>query len=236
MHSAHPTRRRPGGFTLIELLTVVAIIAVLAGILIPILGAVRRSADRATAVSALRQIGVALNLYAQDHRGYLPGTPDGRGLWLSHPALDTGDNAALLRHLGPYAGINRLGTSTVPVAHEVFVSRAHLRQFPDLKRSDGGKLNIYASNRGVRAPVASSGKEAFGYYTTPSKRPLTLLEVAGATRETSWLLQEGDNAGGASASWDGATFPASPVHENTRHRLYADGRVAALSLQDSRLN
>ncbi|HWE03678.1 MAG TPA: prepilin-type N-terminal cleavage/methylation domain-containing protein [Tepidisphaeraceae bacterium] len=63
------TRRR--GFTLVELLVVVGIIAVLVGILIPML-AVAREAGRCTVcLSNLRQIGQAFNMYANDHGGYV---------------------------------------------------------------------------------------------------------------------------------------------------------------------
>ncbi len=61
-------------FTLIELLTVIAIIGVLAGILIPTLGAVRESAHRSTCQSNLRQLAMAGRLYTQDHRGQFPST------------------------------------------------------------------------------------------------------------------------------------------------------------------
>ncbi len=56
-----PTR---SGFTLIELLTVIAIIGILAGILIPTIGLVRKNAAKTKAASDLRQIATAYNAYA----------------------------------------------------------------------------------------------------------------------------------------------------------------------------
>lgn len=52
------------GFTLIELLTVIAIIGILAAILIPAVGAVRKKASQATSSSNLRQIALAYNNFS----------------------------------------------------------------------------------------------------------------------------------------------------------------------------
>ncbi len=53
-------------FTLIELLVVVSIIALLAAILLPVFFSVRGKARQTACVSNLRQIGLAISLYAQD--------------------------------------------------------------------------------------------------------------------------------------------------------------------------
>jgi prepilin-type N-terminal cleavage/methylation domain-containing protein/prepilin-type processing-associated H-X9-DG protein len=68
-------RARPtavAAFTLIELLVVIAIIAILAGMIFPVFARARESARRTSCASNLRQLGFALQMYAQDADETLP--------------------------------------------------------------------------------------------------------------------------------------------------------------------
>ena len=59
-------------FTLVELLVVIGIIAVLMGILLPALSAVKRTAQRVVCGSNLAGIGKAMLLYANEYGGDYP--------------------------------------------------------------------------------------------------------------------------------------------------------------------
>jgi prepilin-type N-terminal cleavage/methylation domain-containing protein len=77
------------GFTLIEILIVIAIIAILSGILVPVLAAARESGRRANCASNLRQIGSACRMFSESNDSFYPRVSDedngSQALGLLHP-------------------------------------------------------------------------------------------------------------------------------------------------------
>lgn len=67
-----PAARRARGFTLIELLLVIAIIALLAGMIFPVTGQIIDRARITTCMSNLRQLGMAAHAAANDNDNRFP--------------------------------------------------------------------------------------------------------------------------------------------------------------------
>ena len=96
--SATPGTR---GFTLIELLVVIGIIALLIGILLPVLAGARTTAKRVTCSSNLRQLGLIMTSYTNDSKDFYP---PGRPIPLPFAAFNDTDPPVYIP-LKPYVEI-----------------------------------------------------------------------------------------------------------------------------------
>jgi len=113
-------RKPRGGFTLIELLVVVAVIALLIGILLPALGAARRQAIAVSCASNLKQLGLGIGLYYNDHPRTLPQIRVNDAGGIVRPGdKDQGENIGALfggkKGLLPFLGINEIGAERRPL-------------------------------------------------------------------------------------------------------------------------
>lgn len=108
MFARGAARVKTGGFTLVELMVVIALIAVLAGILLVAAAKARESAHVTTCMSNLHQFSVALRMYDYDYGG---DPVSGMPLYLCHlyPRYVPSKEIFVCPSISPAQGHNQAG-------------------------------------------------------------------------------------------------------------------------------
>jgi prepilin-type N-terminal cleavage/methylation domain-containing protein/prepilin-type processing-associated H-X9-DG protein len=203
-------RVRIGAFTLIELLVVIAIIAILAAILTPTLGSAFEKGRRTSCRSNVRQIGLALIQYADDHSGWyvLAGKPP--------PVYDGGvlkNEWPFSRHVTNLMASGYLGDMKVWVC-------------PSDKLDGTKKVTIASTNLVTFNSVGNcSYMYIAGFNTAKSQESPTTAPVLA---DESNLKEDGSATPGNMPKID-----ANDNHgANFRNVLYLDGHVMGLQGND----
>lgn len=109
MKPSQPSQlRSQAGFTLIELLVVISILAVLIGILLPVLASTRKSVQKTTCASNLRQVGIAVQAHRTDHKDRLP-----RARYMPEPFVSVDTDPGLPEAMKDYLPYDDGKTSAV---------------------------------------------------------------------------------------------------------------------------
>ena len=140
-----PSRREQGcwlrgAFTLIELLVTIALIAILAALLLPVLARARDQAQTTQCATNLRQWGLALRMYADDNSDFLPRRGQGvQTLALLTRPEDWFNALPPYLNVPPYEQLAVTGKKPAAGGHTVFIC-------PDAVDPGGGNFLCYAMN------------------------------------------------------------------------------------------
>ena len=241
------THRR--GFTLIELLVVIAIIAILAAILFPVFARAREKARQASCVSNLKQIGLAMQMYASDYDERCPPT------WGWVPADWVPEQGNWFTgffmwdvYLYPYVKMgSKAAGSTRMQSHGVWMCPSGLTSSQGHARNYGANQNVFGYlnmdtatyGTGFTAPLslASVAKPAECIAYLDSGVYASSYSIVEYPQPALWYLPGTAPAG--AARWAGAGANGDFMdndwrngrHNGVNNVAYMDGHVKAVSGQ-----
>lgn len=219
------------GFTLVELLVVIGIIALLISILLPALSKARSAARMSQCLSNHRQIMLAMNLYANENRGFIPpqrGTQTYDGItgdwpWYTH------------RFLGKFMGSSR--GPKAPEASTLNLSRT--ATCSEINRTSYDRLGI-GMNACYDNQMLVTSLTARHYKMTQINQPSrTLMFVDVQERDngnTSFLFEQYYKGEGTPHSWSGSQRCVAYRHGKRTVVSFADGHASSYGVQNAQGN
>jgi prepilin-type N-terminal cleavage/methylation domain-containing protein/prepilin-type processing-associated H-X9-DG protein len=203
---------RAGAFTLIELLVVIAIVGALVALLLPAVQAAREAARRTACANKLRQVGLALIRFCDEHRGNFPKTThdtDIPACWIYTlaPYLESVDAIRICP--SDQKADERLRARTTSYAMNAYVTNGSL---------PGSYLNRDKLPSVVRTLVSVE-------LTDRENRPVS--EFDDHVESHHWFTTSNINQGKVLEAVRGEV--SIDRHQGSAHYLFADGRVAVIS-------
>lgn len=242
---------KKSSFTLIELLTVIAIIAILAGLLLPAVGRARATAQKTACSNNLSQIGKAEALFAIDNKNK---AVPAEGLGVFYNAIFSlwdyvGENEKIF--ICPVDPDETTLTTNIPI-NKTDKKDLRISYIFNGTSSKADKYGVHWS-AGVTVNTAaglvakpSIYREALADWLSLSRiaRPSQTMSMAeGAKGNTEAFIYAGvkeSNGGGLSATdavalyGTAANCPLNPeAHGNASNYLYMDGHVETLKMEEA---
>ncbi len=195
---------RAFGFTLVELLTVIAIIGILAAIIIPTVGKVRRAADRASCAVHLRNLHSFITLYTNDHKGFLP----------TAKSDDRVKELYWRRAILPYMNLSAGGDADV--YHTPGLTCRPVKRLVEAANPGQGDISSYGYN--VYFQITVLAPLPVSRIKTPSR---TLMASEAYLKAGGIPMEHFQPANIATY----ATTPKGDYHDGAQNILFADGHV-----------
>lgn len=246
MMTSGSTRKPRRGFTLVELLVVVAVIALLIGVLLPALAGARKSGQKVSSAANLRQLAVYKNLYAEDFQDWYPMVVYFNALSGSEKTSRSLTSETLAKNqwfYGGYAGFYSLNQKNSHVNKGVFKADYYTTwNGKNWARSEVGKvkpiMSRYMEGPGsygiLQNPAdnADGGENGANYPgTAPQKikdeydvawHNISYLYVAGMKRTDPSLVLLGDETNHVDVGTAGVTSIGITPYYGTFRRIHPD--------------
>jgi prepilin-type N-terminal cleavage/methylation domain-containing protein/prepilin-type processing-associated H-X9-DG protein len=225
------SKRRGTAFTLVELLVVIAIIAILAALLLPSLAQGKQKAYQTQCVSNLKQIAIAIHLYADENRDTLPGP-----IWQGFNYTYNDETERLLYYIASYLSLPAASPTVRTARVAVCPASAVLMHEPVGTPPESlAHACCYILSAEVTNTLTEVVTRPFGYpYSSkfyrfppgPDEPPKKVHEIKSPSQ--SWAITDADQQNAFPGGYYFASLPVNKAHGAVRNQLFFDWHVQAV--------